>query len=144
MNHNILKLNNRIVQFDNPNKRYEELKYTLSNVKTETGRTVLYDNKKYKEYVRMYEIDMTGTSNVNTNHNLTNFLLTKVEATEWNPNSNSQFTLPSYRPTFPQNGMGLYISDTQIVIEPATGAPDRTGHIALVSLYFIELNNPIS
>ena len=80
MNHNILKLNNQIVQFDNPNKRYEELKYTLSNVKTETGRTVLYDNKKYKEYVRMYEIDMTGTSNVNTNHNLANFLLTKIEA----------------------------------------------------------------
>lgn len=144
MNYNILEKENNILVIDNPNKRYEKLKYTLSNVKTETGRIVLYDNKKYKEFVRMYEIDMVGTSNVNTNHNLTNFLLTKVEATEWNPNSKSQFTLPSYRPAFPQNGMGLYISDTQIVIEAATGAPDRTGHVALVSLYFIELNNPIS
>ena len=66
------------MQFDNPNKRYEILKYTLSNVKTETGRIILYNNKKYKEYVRMYEIDMVGTSNVNVNHNLSNFLLTKI------------------------------------------------------------------
>ena len=124
--------------------QYERLKYNLSNIETETGRIVLYDNKKYKEYVRLYEIDMKGTSNVNTNHDLNNFILIKIEATEYNPSSKSQFTLPSYRPTFPQNGMGLYVSDTQIVIEANIEAPNRDGHIALVSLYYIKLNNPIS
>ena len=121
-----------------------KLPYTLSNTETETGRTISYNNQLYKEYVRLYEIDMVGTSNVNTNHNLTNFLLTKIEATEWNPTTNTQFPLPSYRPTFPSNGIGLYISNTQIVIEAATEAPDRTGHIALVSLYYIKLNSPLS
>ena len=121
-----------------------KLTYTLSNTETETGRTISYNNQLYKEYVRLYEIDMVGTSNVNTNHNLTNFLLTKIEATEWNPTTNTQFPLPSYRPTFPSNGIGLYISNTQIVIEAATEAPDRTGHIALVSLYYIKLNSPLS
>lgn len=124
--------------------RYERLKYTLSNVKTETGRLVLYNDKKYKEYVRLYEIPMSGIANVTVNHGLSDFLLTEIAGIEYNPNSKSQFPLPSYRPTYPKNGMGLYVSATQIVIETNTEAPDRSGHIALVSLFFIELNNPIS
>lgn len=128
----------------NPNiPRYEKLKYTLSNTEKETGRTVLYDNKTYKEYVRLYEISMVGSDNVTVNHNLANFLITKIEATEWNPSTNSQFPLPSFRPTFPNNGMGLYISDTQIIIEVVPNQVNRDNHKALVSLYYIKLNEPI-
>lgn len=123
---------------------YEKLKYKLSNAEVETGRLVVYDNKNYKEYVRLYEISMVGSDNVTVNHNLANFLITKIEATEWNPSTNTKFPLPSYRPTFPNNGMGLYISDTQIIIEVVPNQVNRDNHKALVSLYYIKLNEPIN
>lgn len=124
--------------------RYDKLKYILSSEETETGRIVQYSENKYKEYCRLYEINMSGTSNVVVNHELSNFILTKVEAIEKNLSTGSQFTLPSYRPTFLQNGMGLYLSSTQIVIESAEGSPNRDGHVALVTLYYIKLNEPIN
>lgn len=142
MNEVLKDKSGKILNFKIP--RYEKLKYTLSNEETETGRIIQYRGSYYKEYVKKYDIDISGTSNINTKHNLSDFLLTKIDATEYNPVTKSQFPLPALRPTFTANEMGLYVSNTEIVIEVANNAPDRPGQEAMVALYYIKLNEPIN
>lgn len=140
---NVLKdKDNEILDFKIPG--YEKLKYTLSNAEKETGRTVLYDNKTYKEYVRLYKINMNATGNTGLDHGLNNFIITDVSAVEINLGSGSTFPLPALRPNYPANEMGFYVTNSQIMIEVPTNAPDRQGQIALVTLYYIKLNEPIN
>ncbi len=124
--------------------RYEKLKYTLSNTEKETGRTILYNNQLYKEYVRLYKINMNATGNTSLDHGLNNFIITDVSAVEINLGSGSTFPLSALRPNYPANEMGFYVTSSQIMIEVPTNAPDRQDQIALVTLYYIKLNESIN
>lgn len=124
--------------------RYENLKYTLSNDETETGRIIIYNNQKYKEYIKFYEINMATTGNTSVNHGLSNFIIIDITATEINLESGSTFPVPTSRPNYPANEMGLYITNSQIIIEVPSNAPNREDQIALVTLYYIKLNEPIT
>lgn len=95
MNHNILKLNNQIVQFDNPNKRYEELKYNLktNGNPVKTGRKV--DGKdEYIKRIGIAQLPNASALEVNTGLNINEVVVTSIECLAYRSSDKTYIPVP--------------------------------------------------
>lgn len=95
MNHNILKLNNQIVQFDNPNKRYEELKYNLktNGSPVKTGRKV--DGKdEYIKRISIAHFPNNDALEINTGLNVNEINITDIKCLGYRSTDRTYITVP--------------------------------------------------
>ena len=95
MNHNILKLDNQIVQFDNPNKRYEELKYNLktNGSPVKTGRKV--DGKdEYIKRISIAQLPNASALEVNTGLNINEIVVTDINCLAYRSSDKTYIPVP--------------------------------------------------
>lgn len=129
--HNILKLNNQIMQFDNPNKEYEKLKrkilWTNSNPSQEmgTGTLINLSSNDYDELEWIFAYSTTANNAISVN---------------CLKGMNVHVTTMGYnRPTLIRRTIS-YVSDTQYSTNVAKFAEADSGS-ALIPIKVIGIKN---